>query len=77
MGRRKARRMQPKNKRAREERRFNCLVCNQEQVVKCSVDHSANRGTAHCSLCDATYHCETNRLSQPIDVYSSWVDSEQ
>lgn len=78
MGRKKARRTQARPQRqAKQERRFNCLVCNQEQVVKCTVDHYENRGTAQCTVCDATYRCSTNRLSQPIDVYASWVDEEE
>jgi len=31
-------------------------------------------GYIRCSVCDASYQMMTNYLSEPVDVYSEWLD---
>jgi transcription elongation factor Elf1 len=31
-------------------------------------------GIIKCRICDAKYQCVTDNLSDPIDVYSEWID---
>ncbi|ADM12210.1 Elf1-like putative transcription elongation factor [Encephalitozoon intestinalis ATCC 50506] len=56
------------------EKRFNCPVCNHENVVQCTVKRPLMKGFANCSVCDASFTCEANKLTTGIDVYSAWVD---
>ncbi|KAI5185856.1 hypothetical protein NEHOM01_1106 [Nematocida homosporus] len=75
MARKKSQRGPKRIIKPKEEKRFSCLECNREATVQCRVDHQRNRGQAVCLACSVTFECTTNRLSQPIDVYSEWVDS--
>lgn len=76
MGKRKSRRNQikPKKKRGQLESRFNCPECNNENVVQCRVVRKSGKGMAFCTVCDATFGCPADDLTQPIDVYSNWID---
>ncbi|KCZ75771.1 hypothetical protein H311_03242 [Anncaliia algerae PRA109] len=77
MGRKKTLRSKMKRKSAKSglESRFNCPECSNENVVQCKVDKKINRGTAYCTICNASFTCKINNLSQPIDVYSNWIDN--
>lgn len=74
MARKKAQRVKRKAPKLKAERRFSCLECNREQTVTCTIDTKKNKGTAKCNFCESTYKCNTNKLSQGIDVYADWVD---
>ncbi|EIJ88083.1 hypothetical protein NEPAR06_1827 [Nematocida parisii] len=74
MARKKTQRVKRKAPNARAEKRFSCLECNREHTVVCVIESAKNRGTAKCTFCEATHRCQTNRLSQAIDVYADWVD---
>lgn len=77
MGRKKTLRskLKPKKRKSALESRFNCPECSNENVVQCKVDRKINRGSAFCTVCGASYGCSVNNLTQPIDVYSNWIDS--
>jgi transcription elongation factor Elf1 len=32
-------------------------------------------GSVHCNTCNAKYETHINALSDPIDVYSEWIDA--
>lgn len=76
MGSKKSRRNQvkPKKRKGQLESRFNCPECNNENVVQCKVERRNNKGTAFCTVCEASFGCRADNLTQPIDVYSTWID---
>jgi transcription elongation factor Elf1 len=77
MGRRKVQRnkiRRPKRAAALE-KRFNCPMCNHENVVQCTIKRAMMKGFASCSVCDANFVCDANKLTTSIDVYSAWVDA--
>jgi len=37
-------------------------------------DFEVKIGTITCTLCEASYETKIHLLSEPIDVYSDWVD---
>ncbi|KAF5140520.1 hypothetical protein G9O61_00g013250 [Vairimorpha ceranae] len=67
MGRKKVRRAKIKKPRTilPLEKRFACPKCNQDSVSK---------GYAICTVCQAQFRCEANNLTNPIDIYSEWID---
>lgn len=54
---------------------FSCLFCNHEKAVTCSLDKKTNIGTLNCKICGQSFQSPINSLSQPIDIYSDWVDA--
>ena len=78
MGRRKkAAKKVAKKKRAEVARVFKCLFCNHEAVVSCQMDRKALVGELHCRICDAKFQTTITHLTDPIDVFSEWLDETQ
>ncbi|CCK68928.1 Elf1p KNAG_0B04940 [Huiozyma naganishii CBS 8797] len=55
--------------------KFNCLFCNHEQSVSCTLDKKNSIGTLSCKICGQSFQTRINTLSQPVDVYSDWFDA--
>lgn len=53
---------------------FKCLFCNHEEAVVCQLDFNAMTGDLACRICDAKYQTSINNLTEPIDVFSDWID---
>ncbi|ODQ77108.1 hypothetical protein BABINDRAFT_169452 [Babjeviella inositovora NRRL Y-12698] len=54
---------------------FQCLFCNHEKSIICTLDKRNSIGQLHCKICGQTFQTPLNSLSQPVDVYSDWVDA--
>ncbi|CEP62039.1 Elf1p LALA0_S04e06370g [Lachancea lanzarotensis] len=54
---------------------FNCLFCNHERSVTCTLDKKNSIGSLSCKVCGQTFQTHVNALSQPVDVYSDWFDA--
>ncbi|WFD31632.1 hypothetical protein MSPP1_002671 [Malassezia sp. CBS 17886] len=54
---------------------FTCLFCNHERTVMCKIDDKARIGYLSCKICGVKFSADTDTLSQPIDVYSQWIDA--
>lgn len=75
MGRRKkAAKKVVKKKRPTVAKIFKCLFCNHNKSVSCQLDFKTNDGTLNCSVCDAIYKTKIHDLTQPIDVFTEWLD---
>lgn len=53
------------------------LHSNHSQTVECKLNLTSNLGTVKCRICDASYQTEITHLTDPIDVYSEWVDKTE
>eukprot|EP00501_MAST-03F_sp_TOSAG23-6_P000115 GSMAST32.ASY1.ANO1.117.1 assembled CDS len=53
---------------------FKCPHCNHEKSVECRMDQSTSIGELACRICGSTYQARINYLSEPVDVYSEWLD---
>jgi transcription elongation factor Elf1 len=62
---------------AKLDKRFDCPFCNQPKAVEVLLDRSTvpMRGRLECGVCGASYQCAINSLSEPVDVYSDWIDT--
>lgn len=75
MGRRKkAAKKAVKKKRPTVAKVFKCLFCNHDKSVTCNLDIKTKVGELSCSVCDATYKTHIHDLSEPIDVFTEWLD---
>ena len=79
MGKRKSsgRANKPVKKRMEKlETAFTCPFCNHGQSVECKIYEVNGEmvGTAVCYVCREFYHTTANTLTEPIDIYSDWID---
>ncbi|KAJ2007678.1 hypothetical protein H4R26_000636 [Coemansia thaxteri] len=75
MGKRKSARKVVKKEQPKLDTTFDCLFCNHEKCISIGMDKNRKVGILRCKICSATYQAATNRLSEPIDVYSEWIDA--
>lgn len=54
---------------------FTCLFCNHEKSVICTLDKRNSLGELHCKICGQSFQTAIHSLSQPIDIYSDWIDA--
>ncbi|WFD33244.1 hypothetical protein MCUN1_000057 [Malassezia cuniculi] len=54
---------------------FTCLFCHHERAVSCKIDDRARIGYLSCKICGQKFSADTDSLTQPIDVYSQWIDA--
>jgi len=76
MGKRKTRKKAPVKKKivAPIPTSFDCPFCNHEKSIECKIDRVKGIGSVKCTVCDASYQMMINYLSEPVDVYSEWID---
>ncbi|EGC36492.1 hypothetical protein DICPUDRAFT_87406 [Dictyostelium purpureum] len=75
MGKRKSSKPPPKKQVAKLPKHFDCPFCDHSQSVDCTLDRENGKGTAKCRVCNAFYVTAIHELSDPIDVYSDWIDA--
>ena len=56
---------------------FKCLFCNHEKSVVCKLNLTSMIGDLVCRICDAKFETQINSLTDPIDVFSEWLDEAQ
>ncbi|KAG2609512.1 transcription elongation factor 1 homolog [Panicum virgatum] len=76
MAKRKSRKAKapPKKKPAKLDTAFVCPFCGHPDAVGCLIDqHIFAR--ASCRICQESYATSANALTEPVDVYSEWIDA--
>nr|BAX24796.1 hypothetical protein [Oryza barthii] len=53
---------------------FSCPFCDHGGAVECSIDIKHMIAEASCFVCQARYSTTAHALTEPIDVYSEWID---
>jgi len=54
---------------------FKCLFCATENSVDAKLDHKTGIGTLKCRVCnDGRYSGRIHALTEPIDLFSEWLD---
>ncbi|XP_020578508.1 transcription elongation factor 1 homolog [Phalaenopsis equestris] len=75
MGKRKSRaKPPPKKKMPKLETAFCCPFCNHSNSVECIIDRKNFVAEATCGICMAEFNTSAHGLTEPIDVYSEWID---
>lgn len=75
MGKRKTAAKPVKQVKQKLELTFTCLFCNHERSVICTLDKKNSLGELNCKICGQSFQTAINSLSQPVDVYSDWIDA--
>ncbi|ORX98227.1 Elf1-domain-containing protein [Basidiobolus meristosporus CBS 931.73] len=75
MGKRKSTRKAPVKRKVVLDTTFDCLFCNHEKSISCRLEKESKIGHLSCRICSASFQCMINYLSEPIDVYSEWIDA--
>ena len=76
MGKRKAAKKAPvKKAKPKLETTFTCLFCNVEGSVSAVLDRRSGIGKITCAACNETWASSIHGLTEPIDLYSEWIDA--
>lgn len=54
---------------------FNCPFCNHEKSCEVKMDRVKNIARIGCRICNEEFTTIVTYLSEPIDVYSDWIDA--
>ncbi|KQK19538.1 transcription elongation factor 1 homolog [Brachypodium distachyon] len=74
MGKRGSQKPAPKKKPQKLETTFTCPFCQRADGVECSIDLKLRIAVATCWACEETYATKAHSLTEPLDVYSEWID---
>ncbi|CAL5051204.1 unnamed protein product [Urochloa decumbens] len=78
MGKRKSRSsklMAAPRKQPKLEKEFTCPFCAHPNAVECRVNLKDRFAVASCRICSERYFTKANALTEPVDVYSDWIDA--
>ncbi|GJE90817.1 Elf1 domain-containing protein [Phanerochaete sordida] len=77
MGKRKKSSRKPAGPRKREtlESNFTCLFCHHDKSVSVRMDRKEGIAQLFCKVCDQRFQSKVNHLTEPIDIYSEWIDA--
>ncbi|RKO91245.1 transcription elongation factor 1, partial [Blyttiomyces helicus] len=75
MGKRKSSRKPQKRVKEVLDKEFSCVFCNHEKSIAVKIDSDLKVGHLSCRACGVTFQTITTALSEPIDVYSDWIDA--
>ncbi|EGG06001.1 uncharacterized protein MELLADRAFT_77929 [Melampsora larici-populina 98AG31] len=56
---------------------FRCLFCQQAGAVHCKLDRQEMVSRIECSRCAQWFETKIDHLTEPIDVYSLWIDATE
>jgi transcription elongation factor Elf1 len=78
MGKRKSKKKVMKKAAPRVGTVFDCIFCNHPKTVECRVQPTERVGSLRCRICDTKFQTtNVNHLSDPIDIYSEWIDETE
>ncbi|KAJ6502504.1 hypothetical protein C8R45DRAFT_1060717 [Mycena sanguinolenta] len=77
MGKRKKAAKKPSQPRRRAplDTAFTCLFCHHDKSVTVRVDRKEGIAQLVCRVCDQRYQSKVNHLTEPVDIYSEWIDA--
>jgi len=56
-------------------KRFKCPFCANDKAVECEMKHKIGVGNLRCRICDASFQMPIHHLSEPVDIFSEWLDA--
>ena len=56
---------------------FKCIFCNHDEAVECKLDFKVMIGDLKCGMCGESFQTTIHSLTDPIDVFSEWLDETQ
>mmetsp|Transcript_24378 Transcript_24378/g.55554 ORF Transcript_24378/g.55554 Transcript_24378/m.55554 type:complete len:92 (+) Transcript_24378:100-375(+) len=77
MGRRRSRGQAPPKPKPKLDTMFDCLFCQSGKAVEVKMVRLEQIGFLKCRVCNAAFQSRISYLSEPVDVYSDWVDETE
>ncbi|KAF9053709.1 Elf1-domain-containing protein, partial [Hymenopellis radicata] len=56
---------------------FTCIFCQHDKSVSVRVDRKEGVAQLICKVCDQRFQSKVNHLTEPIDIYSEWIDAAE
>ncbi|KAF5315858.1 hypothetical protein D9611_004709 [Ephemerocybe angulata] len=77
MGKRKksSRKPAPSRQKVPLDTTFTCLFCHHDKSVTVRMDRKEGVAQLFCKVCDQRYQSKVNHLTEPVDIYSEWIDA--
>ena len=77
MGKRKKSSRKPGPSRGKDplDTTFTCLFCHHDNSVTVRVDRKEGVANLVCKVCDQRYQSKVTHLTEPVDIYSEWIDA--
>ncbi|KAM0753218.1 Elf1-domain-containing protein [Meredithblackwellia eburnea MCA 4105] len=75
MGKRKSSKKPQAKIKAVLDKTFRCLFCQHNGTVTCKLDTKNRVARLDCKDCAQHFTTDINHLTEPIDVYSEWIDA--
>ncbi|KAJ7109399.1 transcription elongation factor Elf1 like-domain-containing protein [Mycena epipterygia] len=77
MGKRKKAAKKPQQSRQKVplDTAFTCLFCHHDKSVTVRLDRKEGVAQLACRVCDQRYQSKVNHLTEPVDIYSEWIDA--
>ncbi|BGP17141.1 hypothetical protein JCM10213_005235 [Rhodosporidiobolus nylandii] len=75
MGKRKSSKKPQSRVKLTLDKSFRCVFCAHQGSVTCKMDNKLHVGRLDCKDCGQTFTMDINHLSEPVDVYSAWIDA--
>jgi transcription elongation factor Elf1 len=75
MGKRKAARKPKAKIKLKLEKAFTCHFCNHDKSIEIKLDRESAIGSLNCRICGTFWQTTIHNLSEPVDVYSEWIDA--
>lgn len=57
------------------EQQFDCPFCNHEKSCEVKMDRTRNTAKIQCRICLEEFSAPINYLTEPVDIYSEWIDA--
>ena len=74
MGKRKKAKPPPQKAKPKVAQIFDCPFCGKSESCSCRMDLDHKIGTILCDGCGAKFQMRISNLTDPIDIYSEWID---
>lgn len=74
MGKRKKAKPPPKKAKPKVAKIFDCPFCGKSESCSCRMDLDHKIGYILCDGCGAKFQMRISNLTDPIDIYSEWID---
>ncbi|CAG8503080.1 486_t:CDS:2 [Paraglomus brasilianum] len=77
MGKRKSKRKPAPKMKLVLDTQFDCIYCSHKRSIEIKMDKQTRVGNLVCRVCGVQFQAPINSLSDPIDVYSEWIDAAE
>ncbi|KAJ7172430.1 transcription elongation factor Elf1 like-domain-containing protein [Mycena filopes] len=79
MGKRKKAAKKPQQSRQKVplDTAFTCLFCHHDKAVTVRLDRKESLAHLVCRVCDQRWQSKATHLTEPVDIYSEWIDAAE